>query len=219
MNVFQLIQSHFPSLNESQQKAITKTEGPVQIIAGPGSGKTFVLVLRTLYLLLTEKANPKEIVVTTFTEKASFELRDRIHQIAKQLEYKGPIHELKIGTIHGICDKFIGQFRHHTKLKNNYEILDELTQSLFLYEHFKEIVGEPESEKFFGRWKYKWTTIEYLVPYFNKITEELINPEVLKADSDDFIKKLGEVYQRYQDKLFETNRIDYAHQEKIFYDL
>jgi DNA helicase-2/ATP-dependent DNA helicase PcrA len=58
-----------------------------------------------------------------------------------------------------------------------------------------------------------------LIPYFNKITEELINPEVLKTDSDDFIKKLGEVYQRYQNKLFEMNRIDYAHQQKIFYDL
>ncbi len=219
MNAFQLIQSNFPSLNEAQKKAITKTEGPVQIIAGPGSGKTFVLVLRTLYLLFSGKAHPKEIVVTTFTEKASFELRDRIHQIAKQLEYKGPIHELKIGTIHGICDKFIGQFRHHTKLKNNYEVLDELTQSLFLYEHFKEIVGEPESEAFLGRWKYKWTTIEHLVPYFNKITEELINPDVLRADPDDFIRKLGEVYQRYQDKLFEMNRIDYAHQQKIFHDL
>lgn len=219
MNAFQLIQSNFPSLNEAQKKAITKTEGPVQIIAGPGSGKTFVLVLRTLYLLLSGKANPKEIVVTTFTEKASFELRDRIHQTSKQLGYKGPIHELKVGTIHGICDKFIGQFRHHTKLKNNYEVLDELTQSLFLYENFKKIVGEPENGKFLGRWKYKWTTIEYLVPYFNKITEELINPDILEADPDNFIRKLGEIYQRYQDKLFEMNRIDYAHQQKIFYDL
>lgn len=71
MDAFQLIQSHFPTLNESQKKAITKIEGPVQIIAGPGSGKTFVLVLRTLFLLLSEKASPKEIVVTTFTEKAA----------------------------------------------------------------------------------------------------------------------------------------------------
>lgn len=219
MDALQLIQSHFPTLNQSQKKAITKTEGPVQIIAGPGSGKTFVLVLRTLYLLLSEKASPKEIVVTTFTEKAAFELRDRIHQIAKQLNYKGPIHELKIGTIHGICDKFIGQFRHHTKLKNNYEVLDELTQSLFLYENFKEIVEPPKDEKFLGRWKYKWTTIEGLIPYLNKITEELIDPEVLASDPDDFIKELGETYRRYRDKLFEVNRIDYAHQQKIFYDL
>jgi len=99
MDALHRINSQFPTLNPSQKKAIAITEGQVQIIAGHGSGKTFVLVLRTLFLLISEKASPKEIVVTTFTEKAAFELRDRIHQIAKQLNYKGPIHELKIGTI------------------------------------------------------------------------------------------------------------------------
>src|SRR6267143_5400758 len=70
------IQSLFPSLNDGQVNAIRTVQGPLQIIAGPGSGKTLVLVLRTLYLLLTGKAQPKEILVTNFTEKAAFELRD-----------------------------------------------------------------------------------------------------------------------------------------------
>ncbi|HIE27856.1 TPA: ATP-dependent helicase, partial [Candidatus Poribacteria bacterium] len=51
-DVFRIIEEHFPMLNDDQKAAIKATDGPVQIIAGPGSGKTFVLVLRTLYILL-----------------------------------------------------------------------------------------------------------------------------------------------------------------------
>ncbi len=83
-------------LNENQIRAITSIDGPVQIIAGPGSGKTYVLVLRALYILLTGQAQPNEIVMTTFTENAAFELRDRLYQFATKLEYKGPLSKRTI---------------------------------------------------------------------------------------------------------------------------
>ena len=218
-DVFRIIEEHFPTLNDDQKSAIKATDGPVQIIAGPGSGKTFVLVLRTLYILLTGKAEPKGIVITTFTEKAAFELRDRIHQIANQLGFIAPFHEMKAGTIHGICSNFISQYRHRTPLQNNYELLDELTQNLFLYDHFDEIAAEPIGGLYLGKWRTKWTAIEGLVPYLNKITEELIEPVALTSSADEFIRALGKTYQRYRTKLFDENRLDFAHQQKIFLDM
>lgn len=63
----------FPELrdNAAQLRAVAYYDGPLLIIAGPGSGKTQVLVWRTLNLLLTGKAEPGEILVCTFTEKAA----------------------------------------------------------------------------------------------------------------------------------------------------
>jgi superfamily I DNA/RNA helicase len=53
-------------------------EGPLLVVAGPGSGKTYSIVLRALNVLLLERATAKEIVLCTFTEKAAFEMRDRL---------------------------------------------------------------------------------------------------------------------------------------------
>ncbi len=217
--VIELIKEHFPDLNDAQLKAITEADGPVLIIAGPGTGKTLVLVLRTLYLLLSGKAVPSEIILTTFTEKASFELRDRISQIARKLGYKGQLHELKIGTIHSICSDFIDKYIQHTPLKNNYVILDELTQYFFLYENFNEIVGKSCNDKFLNRWSTKWTTIRGLIPYLNKITEELIGINKLSVSSDLFIKELATIYRRYRKAMYNSNRVDFANLQKIFLDL
>lgn len=219
MNVLEGIEDVVPGLNNEQLDAITSTEGPILIIAGPGTGKTLVLVLRTLYLLLSEKASPSEIVLTTFTEKAAFELRDRISQIARKLGLKAQLHELRIGTIHSICDGFISKFIHYTPLKYNYVILDELTQCFFLFEHFEEIVTEPRNGKYLNRWAGKWNTIKGLVPYLNKITEELIEPKRLLKSENPFLREVAQVYLRYKRALFDSSKVDFPHLQKIFFDL
>jgi DNA helicase-2/ATP-dependent DNA helicase PcrA len=215
------IKTLFPSLNEGQLRAIQATEGPLQIVAGPGSGKTLVLVLRTLYLLLTGKASPNEILVTTFTEKAAFELRDRLNEYARLFGYSGPLYEMRVGTIHSMCDEFVRKYVNNSPIKRNYETLDELTQSLFLNEHFSKIV--PEETKlnglYFGRWEYKWTTIRGLTPYLNKIVEELIDPRELKVSPSEFLNLLGQVFEKYESELYAANRIDFPHQQKLFFDL
>lgn len=209
----------FPSLNKEQQKAITTTEGPLLLIAGPGTGKTLVLVLRTLYLIKTGKALPSEIVLTTFTEKAAFELRDRISQISRKLKMKESLHEIKIGTIHSICEGYISKNLFYSPLKNNYLTLDDLTQYLFIYEHFNEIVGGARNDLYLGKWKTKWSTIKALVPFINKITEELIDPEQLLCSEDKFVRKLGNTYIQYRKLLFENNRIDFSHLQTVFLNL
>ena len=135
------IEEHYSFLNDDQRQAVAHTDGPLLIIAGPGSGKTLVLVVRTLNILLQGKAEPEEIVLCTFTEKAAFELRDRVAQAARTLGYKGDLSPLQVGTIHGICNDYLTRFRHHTWLGTGYEVLDELTQALFLFDNFETIVG------------------------------------------------------------------------------
>lgn len=139
MNIAPVILECYADLNEAQRQVVAHVDGPLLVIAGPGSGKTYSIVLRALNLLLLSKATPKEIVLCTFTEKAAFEMRDRLSAAAQKVGYGGDLSELRVTTIHGLCNQILTQHRHRTDLGSNYETLDDLTQSLFIFDHFAEI--------------------------------------------------------------------------------
>ena len=69
---------NFGNANESQRLAIKTVDGPVLITAGPGTGKTYTLVQRAIYLIQERGVQPEEILMATFTEKAAKELVTRI---------------------------------------------------------------------------------------------------------------------------------------------
>ena len=212
----------YPQLrdNPAQMRAVAHSEGPLLIIAGPGSGKTQVLVWRTLNLLLTGSAEAAEILVCTFTEKAAYELRDRISLDAKKVGYDGDLSDLLVGTIHGICNRFLLKYRHRTRLLAGFDTLDDLTQQLFLNDHFAEIFGKPdENERYLGRWTTKWGAIENLIPYLNKIAEELVDPGRVIAADDLFAASVGRAYHAYCEQLEAANAIDFAHLQTEFLQL
>lgn len=209
----------YPQLSATQREIVGHEDGPLLVIAGPGSGKTFSLVLRTLNLLLQDRAEPGQIVLCTFTEKAAFELRDRLAVSAAATGYRGDLSALRVGTIHAICRRILDDHRHHTPLGSGYETLDELTQLLFLYEHFDEIVGPETPGGHFGRWRSKWTAIEGLRPYLDKITEELIDTARLAGSETPFLRSLAAAYSAYRALLFARNRLDFAHLQRLTHDL
>ncbi len=133
MKISEALAQAYPRINDAQRAIVEHGEGPLLVIAGPGSGKTFSLVLRAMNLLLLGKAKPKELVICTFTEKAAFELRDRMASAARKVAFKGDLSELRVSTIHGLCNKLLIEHRHRTRLGNNYDTLDDLTQLLFIF--------------------------------------------------------------------------------------
>jgi len=219
MKIASAILEHYPELNNSQRSVVGSLDGPLLVIAGPGSGKTYSIVLRALNILLNGKAQPSEIVLCTFTEKAAFEMRDRLAAAARQVQYHGDLSELTISTIHGLCNRILTRHRHLTKLGHNYEVLDELTQLLFIFEHFGEIIGPLENDRFLTRWKTRWTAIEGARAYFNKLTEELVDLQRLVASGDSFLRAVGTACQRYRQALSAANSVDFAHLQRLAYDL
>ena len=219
MNAAPAIARHYPELTESQRAVVGHIDGPLLVIAGPGSGKTFSIVLRALNLLLLGKAQPGEIVLCTFTEKAAFEMRDRLGAAARKVGHAGDLSELTVSTIHGLCNQMLTRHRHRTALGHNYQTLDELTQLLFIFEHFDEIVGPPDDGLFLHRWKTRWTAIEGARGYFDKITEELVDPCRLTASGDAFLEAVGAACQRYEQALLDANRVDFAHLQRFVYDM
>ena len=86
--------------NAAQREAIRTTEGPVLIIAGPGSEKTFTLVERVLYLITERGAAAESLFVTTFTEKAARELTTRVSTRLNELGVRFNPNEMYLRTFH-----------------------------------------------------------------------------------------------------------------------
>lgn len=219
MSIAPSILEHYQDLSDAQRSVVGHSDGPLLVIAGPGSGKTYSIVLRALNLLLLGRAQPKEIVLCTFTEKAAFEMRDRLSAASRKVDYKGDLSELTVATIHSLCNRVLTQHRHRTALGHNYDTLDELTQLLFIFEHFDEIIGPAENDLFLGRWKTRWTAIEGVRGYFDKITEELVDSAQLRASGNSFLATLGRAYRAYEKALVEANRIDFAHLQHAVLDM
>jgi DNA helicase-2/ATP-dependent DNA helicase PcrA len=197
-----------------QEEAITSVDGPQLIIAGPGSGKTQVLVLRCLLLLLEKQMAPSRILICTYTEKAAASLQDRIRRAIRDLKVDIDLTELWVGTIHSICTALIGENITSTWLTKGYEVLDEMTQRLFLFENFYRIIG---SNNMLGRGK--WPQIDKAVDYFTKITEDLIDIEKMKECNDPKLRSIARKYVRYEETLREKNSVDFAHLQSIVLNL
>ncbi len=213
------ILKHYPDLNDAQKEIVGHIDGPLLVIAGPGSGKTYSIVLRALNLLLLGKAAPKQMVLCTFTEKAAFEMRDRLAAAARLIGYSNDLSELTVSTIHSLCNRVLTQHRHRTPLGHGFETLDDLTQLLFIFDHFDEIIGPAENDLFLNRWKTRWTAIEGARGYFDKITEELVDGKALLKSRDPFIVAIGKAYIAYEKALLDSNHIDFSHLQRSVLDL
>ncbi len=121
------------TLNNEQKDAVLHTEGPLLILAGAGSGKTTVLVSRTGNIISKGLANPDQILVLTFTNKAAKELKERV---SKKLN----LGKKKIwaGTFHGFGLEFLKKNHRLADLPQRFGLLDA-TDSRFL---IKEIMAD-----------------------------------------------------------------------------
>lgn len=106
----------FGNANEGQRKAIAAANGPVLITAGPGTGKTYTLVQRAIYLIEECGVKPESIFIATFTEKAAKELITRITNELSDRGIVANINEMYIGTFHSLCLRIL---KEHLSLQGS----------------------------------------------------------------------------------------------------
>lgn len=131
-------------INECQKKAIKTIKGPVLIIAGPGSGKTFTLVERVVHMVADLDINPSSIMISTFTNKASRELLDRLSIKFSQLNISKDVNDMLLSNFHGICGKILDQYIDFSDLKPGYKIIDDVQKKYLITKHldkFRRIPG------------------------------------------------------------------------------
>ena len=105
-------------LNDAQKEAVTTTEGCVRVIAGAGSGKTRALSRRFAYLVMEAGILPENILCVTFTNKASAEMRSRIHRLT------GDNDTGYINTFHGFCVSVLHEDSNEVQYPKNFLVLD-----------------------------------------------------------------------------------------------
>jgi len=189
------------------------------VIAGPGSGKTACIALRAVNLVLLGHAKPSEIVVCAFNRRAALELRDRISHIIATIGAGFDVHEMRISTIHGLCARLLADHPSQSPLPAGFEVLDEITQELFLLQHLDEVAEG-------GAWQAR-----DLRQYFDRIAEELIDPAAMlefatstptglaEDRQRDLIGFVAHSYLRYEALQRRLGRVDYAHQQRYALEL
>jgi DNA helicase-2/ATP-dependent DNA helicase PcrA len=199
------------SPNPQQRIAIETTDGPVLIIAGPGSGKTFTLVERIVHLIKQKGVSPESVFVVTFTDKAARELTTRISNRLGELDIKFNLNEMYLGTFHSICLRLLEDHREFTRLKRNFSLMDEFDQQYFLYQRMKEfrelenvelVIGAPKT----GR----WAQSENLMKAVNKVAEEALEIEALTKAPHPEVRALAACRTKYQELIAENNALDFS---------
>ncbi|MCM1316319.1 MAG: UvrD-helicase domain-containing protein, partial [Alistipes senegalensis] len=199
----------FLNANDEQKQAISHTFGPLLITAGPGTGKTFTLVQRAVYLIQEHNIAPEQIMIATFTEKAAKEIITRITNELMERKISVNINEMYIGTFHSICLRFIKENLEYTNIRKNYRLLDGFDQQYLIFQNINKFNSIPDIDTFFGNqgaWK-KASYISYLV---NVLNEELVDFEALCRDSDLDIQLVGEIIKIYNSILDEQNMLDFS---------
>ncbi|MDP0506782.1 MAG: ATP-dependent DNA helicase [Fusobacterium sp. JB019] len=193
--------------NENQKKVIKTIDVPLLVIAGPGSGKTRTLVERVSYLINEKNIKAENILLATFTEKASREL---ITRISMNISLNKDISDMYIGTIHSICLRIIDENIEYSYLKRNYRVLDDLEQKFFIYKkmkYFLNLDGSLEFFKFLEKAKY-WDRAIELKKWIDRINEEGI--DVAKEIGDERLEYLKKVNELYKKMLFKENLVDFS---------
>ena len=198
--------------NPQQLQAIETLDGPVLIVAGPGSGKTYSLVERTAHLLRERNIAPDRILISTFTEKAAKELKTRISKRMLESGLNSNPLDLSVGTMHSIFLDLLEEFRAYTNISRNYTVLDQFDQQYFLYQRmpeFREIDGFIDYLSS-GQTLSTWRLAERLAGQLNKIAEEAVSDEALSKSSFEELQLLGSAYKKYRQLLEQFNYLDFS---------
>ena len=181
------------NLNPAQRKAVECKDGPVLVIAGPGSGKTRVLTSRVAYLLQVRDVFPYRIMAVTFTNKAAREMRERLNRMVGV----DKTSDLMLGTFHSLCARFLRREAPQVGVDRDFTIYDADDQLTAVKAALSQLNLDEK--------RYKPGAIHHVI---STAKNELIAPEDFKPDTY-FNEIAKRVYERYNAILRANNALDF----------
>ena len=211
MSISPQILRHASALDRQQLDVVGHLEGPLLVRAGPGAGKTRVLVWRLVNLLLQDVCGPDEIVLLAFGTLAAAEMRQRVAAAARSVGYCGDVDRIQISTIHAMSHRILSAHHRRVGLKSGYSVLNREERQGFLNENFDSIFGSRERSLAVYGWKKRQQILDNAVRCFDLITEEDIPPGRLVDSGNAYHELIGLSYLDYEDALLKCGYADFSH--------
>ena len=191
---------YLKGLNNAQYEAVTTLQGPLMVLAGAGSGKTRVLTMRIAHLI-TNGADPFNILALTFTNKAAREMKERIAKVVGNSDAKS----LWMGTFHSVFARLLRSEAHYLGFPSNFTIYDTQDSLNVLKKVLKEMNIDSDlykPKKVQGRISQYKNNLITVKAYYN-------NPELMEADERANMKLMGQIYQKYVETCFKNGAMDF----------
>jgi len=181
-------------LNPAQKTAVEAINGPVLILAGPGSGKTRVITQRVAYLIKVVKINPRRILAVTFTNKAAKEMTERLDKLVP-----GSVKELTVGTFHAICARILRIDGKAIGIEPEFVIYDGDDQIAVIKRCLQELNLDPKQH-----------SPQAIAAAISNSKSKLISPsDYAKRGRSYFEEVVARVYERYEKALGESKALDF----------
>lgn len=181
-------------LNPAQKEAVETIEGPVLILAGPGSGKTRVITHRIAYLMKVCGISPNHIMAVTFTNKAAREMGERLSELAP-----GSAQNLTMGTFHSICARILRKDGKSLGIEPGFVIYDDDDQLDLIKRALQELNLDPK----------KFVPRAILSVISTAKSNMLTAQDCSRATRSYFEEVTGRVYERYQQLLSASHALDF----------
>ncbi|KZT02552.1 UvrD-helicase-domain-containing protein [Laetiporus sulphureus 93-53] len=210
---------YLENLNEAQRKAVRHPPNvPLQILAGPGSGKTKVLTSRIAHLIMGHGLSPHEICAVTFTNKAAAEMRVRLSRLIGE----DNTSKVTMGTFHALCARFLRVHASVIGLEHNFTVCDADESKKMIktcYETYKDVledsgivIAEAAVASIISKAKAEGHSAADFLKKCRHITQSIRKsssnaPGTRKIDNIHAV--VAKVYQKYQDHLRAANSLDF----------
>jgi DNA helicase II / ATP-dependent DNA helicase PcrA len=228
----------YKGLNKAQKEAVDTLEGPVMVVAGPGTGKTQILATRIANILDKTDTKPDEILCLTFTNSGVIAMREKLANIIGDVAYR-----INIFTFHSFCEHLIKEFPFYFgELSGAHVVSDlervEILESILKRNKFKELISFHDEFSFLGKiadgilaikkegltpdefiaklpkWKQEMLTNDDI--YYKKAYREYKKGDIKPAEAEKIEKKiarageLADMFSQYQDELKKRGLYDFS---------
>ncbi|MFB6200183.1 MAG: UvrD-helicase domain-containing protein, partial [Candidatus Nanohaloarchaea archaeon] len=217
-------------IEDGKKEILNHRDGPLWVVAGPGTGKTEALIIKTLRLLLVDGVRPESIFLTTFTEKGAEELEDRIADALSDFGYADEIDSsnIRTGTLHSLCNDIMREFRYPDYIDLGQ--MDEDDQKFFIrkesemvdwikQDHVYSNLGALGGFRFHGTYEpNKWMATNLSLELLNRTRQYLVTEDDLSEAEEQHFRELGEQVSEYRGLLQEKKKTDFAEIQNHFLD-
>ncbi len=178
-------------LSDPQREAVTHTDGPLLILAGPGSGKTRVVTRRAAHLAATV-TKPHHILAITFTNKAAKEMRERIDAL-------GVGAGMTVGTFHALCAKLLRWHHDRAGISRNFTIFDT--------DDRRKVIKRAIEECDLSATNYSPSAVEHEI---SRAKNAMLSADAYAAQATDWrARAIARIFSRYEQVLSEMSGLDF----------